>query len=56
MTQLTIITISHYDDRDPMPRTQTYERQGPIQVNTQIISWSRECAIDFFNKLQEAKK
>ena len=54
MNPRTVIYLMHFTDDDPDHAVLAdFERPGEILVQEQLSSWMRECAIKFFEKLNE---
>ena len=52
----TLIRISQEDDDGNVYNVDYYEREGEWEVQTQLTSWMRECAIDYWKNLTETEK
>ena len=50
----TLVRISLEADDGTVYDTVYYEREGEWQVQTQITSWMRECAVDYWQRLNDA--
>lgn len=55
MTMRTELTLTHVlPDGEEVAKV--YVRPGRIEVQEQLTSWSRECAVDFWGKVRAAEK
>lgn len=55
MTPRTEIGIRHVDSEGKV-HLELYEREGEIQVQEQLTSWARECALAFYRELFDRER
>lgn len=48
----TVMTVMHFN-ADGSEVVESYEREGDVQVQEQLTSWSRECAVAFWKQMKE---
>ena len=49
----TVLYVMHFPDESEYGIGELYERQGAFEVTEQMTSWFRECAVKFYNNVQE---
>ena len=55
MNPRTVVTVMHWT-ADGREFCETYQRDGELEVQEQMTSWARECALAFWKNLDEQRK